>query len=236
MISRTAAILTATLTLGICLLILVLVTVVLSIRYVRHQRSLREKVCGNLNSQIQEKQKQLELFATRLDVHGSEDTGTSVNEIITSYERKYRSPGSQSPIQKYVEKWVSRVQLQPPTPDDIARIEGILYKPLRPSAIPRSIDRNISIFSNPQQYTTAEIAKYLHAHNRSWMVVHIMTAILLKNTSINGHPGWTLLPLGAEDIDGLFNLADVMRKGLFRMAHPLFCSCIFANCGVSSWL
>jgi hypothetical protein len=225
MTSRTTAILAVALALGICLLLFILTTVSLVLRILRDRR-LHAELCWKFRSQIQERQTKLDTFATLLDTDNTEDSGTSVYALPPSYEKTYHLQ-SESPLRNYTKKWisVSDVQEQRPTTADIARLEETLsLNP--PMNNPLSIERDTRLFSNPQQYTIAEIAELLRSPKSLFMAHHILTATLLKNTSINGHPLRSLLPLKPEDIDGLYNFAAAVRNGLQRMETFLasFCS------------
>jgi hypothetical protein len=227
MTSKTATILAVALLFGICLIILLLIAVILGLRLVRYRRS-HGRDSENLKAQIQARQEKLDKFDTMLGLHNGEDCRASCATqvaLMASYKHIFRPS---SPLEQYVSTSFSQDKIQSPIPVEDHRLSRALFKAPK-SDLPIAIDRDLSLFSNPQKYTTEEIAALLQSAERRLMVQHIIVSTLLKNTSIKGNPTRTLLPLMPNDIDSLYNLSHAVQNGLQRISHPQSHLRIFAN-------
>lgn len=147
---------------------------------------------------------------------GQGDDGFDRAEVLLSYGAFLIA------LNNYILNWIVRDKFGlPPRADSVARIESLLFLILRLTC-PYNTAKDASLFSNPHQYTAAEIMKFFENNDsRRSITHHIMAAVILKGISFEGGCVTSLLPFQPKDIQAIIKLHDLIR-GVDCMIQPFF--------------
>jgi len=198
MISPMAVVLAVALPLLLCLLVL------LGILLLRSEQLRASDAIGRqaLHGMCAKLEKQLAAFPKAWDGQ-QQDTGFSRGEVSCSFDMLQGILGS------FTYKWIHSGDLRN---ESAARIEAVLF-PEPPPKHALTVGKDTRVFSNPHQYTPAEIYTLLKKTDGTRKVIchHIMSSILLHAISLQGDHFQTLLPLHPPDMYGLDKLKTLIR-------------------------
>ncbi len=207
MISRTTISLAVALPLVVCILVLLAICTILLVRLRRQQSSIQQTVNDTSEPPDQRPRSSRRLRRESRDAH---EFAVSQEELHDAYSHFVHS------AIMYARNWIA--DDDSPRNDSAARIEAILYpEPLEPH--PMNDDVDVSIFTNPHEYTTMEICSLLESNaDRTFMAAHILTAVLLKSVLLHegGDRFLWLLPMLPHDGKSLAKLQRLIR-GVPRM-------------------
>lgn len=215
MMSLTGIVLATVLPLSSLAMFLMLLLIFFLRRYSEHR--MAKTNLEDANNEIGKLKKKLDSFPKAWAWNfGLEDHGFDTAEVTNSYGDFLIA------LDKYVKKWIVEDEFRsPPRADSVARIESLLF-PVPRLTCPYDAAKDASLFSNPHQYTPAEITNFFENNNsRIPIAGHIMAAVILRGVSFEGSCDTSLLSFASKDIQAIITLHDLIR-GLDRMIQQFF--------------
>jgi hypothetical protein len=208
--SRVSAIVATAIPLGLVLMLSISTSIYLYLTLIRRQKSHKLDSL-EAERQLQAQQQKTESFSKVFDKY-EYNAGVYKSDLTRSFQETYLFP--QAPLKTYIRKWIKYDRTQVSIPLETSRLEKILF-PKLPVDTTGASNTVFDPFPNPQHYTSTEIAELLKTQYSAFSIIkHIMGSTLLTNTSIDGNPHRTLLPLEPNDILSLHNLSAAIRNGL----------------------